>query len=160
MNENEINSYFSYELTNKDIAFLKEIINELLKNIPADAFNCALSSAMLSAMISDHSNIPVSVISGHLDYYKKRIFNCYKPIPYSNDEEIIDESWDGHCWVEINNLIIDTSIFRTIYNGDVSNDLYSKIVNQFGKGRGALLGSPKEIQELGFDYIPCYCLNN
>ena len=158
MTEKEIHSYLSYELTGNDEIFLKEVINEVLRKLPANAFNCGLSSALLGAMILDNSSIPVSVISGHLDYSTKRIFNCYNPIPYSTEKIYINEIWDGHCWVEINNLIIDISIFRTIYNGKVSNDLYDKIISQFGKGRGALLGSPKEIQKLGFDYIPCYGL--
>lgn len=158
MTEKEIHSYVSYELTSNDEIFLKEVIEEVLRKLPVKAFNCGLSSALLGAVILDNSSIPVSVICGHLDYFTKRIFTCYILIPYSTENISINEIWDGHCWVEINNLIIDISIFRTVYNGKVPNDLFDKIISQFGKGRGALLGSPKEIQKLGFNYIPCYGL--
>jgi hypothetical protein len=158
LTEKEVQSFSSYQLTNDDFAFLKEAINEVLKIVPANAFNCAMLSGLLGAIIDDHSNIPVAVIAGHLDYSSKRLFNCSKPFPYSTDKAEINEEWDGHCWVELNNLIIDISIFRTIYYGHVPEYLYNEIVTKFGKGRGALLFSADEMVNIGFNYIPCYCL--
>ena len=158
MTEEDVDSFLSYEITDSDVSFLKEAINGVLSIMPTDAFSCATLSGLLGAYINDHSNIPVSVISGHLDYSSKRIFNCYKPIPYSTDKEEINEIWDGHCWVELNNLIVDISIFRTIYYGQVPRDLHENIVNKFGKGRGALVGTIRDIQKNDFVYTPCYCL--
>ena len=155
LTEKDVDSFLSYEITSNDKLFLKEIVDEVLRKVPANAFNCAILSGLLGAIINDHSTIPVSVISGHLDYFSKRIFNCFRPIPYSTDK---NELWDGHCWVELNNLIIDISIFRTIYYGQVPTDLHDNIVNRFGEGRGALVGAPHEIQRNGFVYTPCYCL--
>lgn len=159
MTEEEINYFQSYKVTKSDMLFLTEAIGEVLTKIPANAFNCAMLSGMLGAIINDHSSIPVSVVSGHLDYSSKRIFHCDKPISYSTEKKEINEIWNGHCWVEINNLIIDISIFRTIYYGQVPRDLYDNILNQFGTGRGALVASPADIEKLKFDYTPCYCLS-
>ena len=160
MTKEDVDSFLSYEITASDMLFLKEAVNEVLRKMPANAFNCAMLSGLLGAIINDHSNIPVSVISGHLDYSSKRIFNCYKPIPFSTDKKEINEIWDGHCWVELNNLIVDISIFRTIYYGNVPRDLHDNIVYRFGEGRGALVGTPHEIQKMDFAYTPCYCLTS
>jgi hypothetical protein len=160
LTETEIKSFFSYQLTKEDLEFLKEAITEVLRTVPANAFNCAMLSGLLGAIISDHSSIPSAVIAGHLDYSSKRLFNCSKPIPYHKDKTEIKEEWDGHCWVEINNLIVDVSLFRTIYFGQVPEYLFTEIVTKFGKGRGAFLCSDKEMKDFGFNYIPCYCLTN
>lgn len=160
LTEKEVQSFFSYQLTNDDLAFIKEAVIEVLKIVPANAFNCAMLSGLLGAVISGHSNIPVSVIAGHLDYSSRRLFNCLRPFPYATDKKVINEEWDGHCWVELNNLIIDISIFRTIYYGQVPEDLYNQIVTKFGEGRGALLCSANEMMNQGFNYIPCYSLTN
>ncbi len=158
LNEKEIDSFFSYKITRGDMNFLQEATTGVLKNIPAKAFNCALMSALLGAVIFDHSKIPVVVVSGHLDYYSRRIFNCKKPIPYSTNKKVINEIWDGHCWVEICNLIIDISIFRTIYYGQVPQDLHKEIIENFGEGKGTIAGTQSELKKSGFIYSPCYCL--
>ncbi len=158
LTEKEIQDFFSYALTTDNLAFLKEAINEVLTIVPKNAFNCAMLSGILGAIISDHSKIPVSVIAGHLDYSSKRIFNCTRPIPYSTDKKEITEEWDGHCWVEINNLIVDISFFRTMYYGQIPTDLNKQIRAKFGEGRGALVCSPNEMLNQGFNYTPCYCL--
>ena len=160
LTEKEVQSFVSYQLTNDDLVFLKEAAIEVLKIVPANAFNCAMLSGLLGAIISDHSNIPVAVITGHLDYSSRRLFNCSRPFPYSTDKKEINEVWDGHCWVELNNLIIDISIFRTIYYGQAPVDLYNEIMTKFGEGRGALLCSANEMMNQGFNYIPCYSLTN
>ena len=113
MTENQVNSFLSYMISDKDLDFLKLASEEVLKNIPSTAFNCVMLSGILGAHIMDNSDIPVSVIYGHLDYSSRRIFCCKEPIPYSTENDIINKSWDGHCWIEINDLIIDISIFRT-----------------------------------------------
>lgn len=160
LTEKEVQSFFSYQLTNDDLAFLKEAVIEVLRKVPANAFNCAMLSGILGAIISAHSNIPVAVIAGHLDYSSRRLFNCSRPFPYATNKKEINEEWDGHCWVELNNLLIDISIFRTIYYGQVPEDLYNEIVIKFGEGRGALLSSANEMINQGFNYIPCYSLTN
>lgn len=155
----EIKSFESYKLSNKNIDFIKEVNNEILQFIPQKAFNCAQLSALLGATIFDNSNIPVVVISGHLDFQEKRLFNCKSPIPYSIEKKEINEIWDGHCWVEIPNLIIDNSIFRTIYYGNLSSTIKDDIIEKFGEGKGSLISPLDKMNKLGFKYIPRFIVN-
>jgi hypothetical protein len=90
MTEKEIDSFFSYKITRDDMTFLQGATTDVLKNIRTKAFNCALMSALLGAVIFGHSEIPVAVVSGHLDYKSRRIFNCKKPIPFSTNKK---ETW-------------------------------------------------------------------
>ena len=158
LTEEEVNALMSYIILSEDIEFIKKSSNEVLKNIPLKAFNCATLSALLGAIIQDNSNIPVAVIAGHFDYYDRRIFNCKRPIPYSINKKLINEIWDGHCWVELSGLIIDISIFRTVYFGDVPPLFREKIIKAYGENHGMILASPMKFIEAGFNYTPCYCL--
>lgn len=155
----KIEEFSAYQLSQDDMEFIKEVNVAVLSKIPQKAFNCAQLSALLGAIIYDHSDIPVIVMSGHLDYHERRIFNCKTPIPFSKDKVEINEIWDGHCWVEIPNFIIDNSIFRTIYYGNVPQILRNQIVQQFGEGRGTLTASIEQMNTIGFNYTPCFELN-
>ena len=159
LDNEKIEVFNSYQLSHEDIEFIKEVNMAVLSKIPQKAFNCAQLSALLGAIIYDHSDIPVVVMSGHLDYRGRRIFNCSSPIPYSKDKMEINEIWSGHCWIEIPNFIIDNSIFRTIYYGNVPQTLRSQIVHQFGEGRGTITASIEQMNTIGFNYTPCYELN-
>ncbi|HCE58917.1 MAG TPA: hypothetical protein DER09_14070 [Prolixibacteraceae bacterium] len=159
LDKKEIEVFNSYNLTTDDIEFIREVNIGVLRKIPQKAFNCAQLSALLGAVIYDNSDIPVVVISGHLDYFEKRIFNCKSSIPYSTNKKEINEIWDGHCWVEIPGLIIDNSIFRTMYFGKVPSSLKNQIINQFGKGRGTIVASVEQMDNMGFNYKPCFKIN-
>ncbi len=149
--------FFSYQLNESDLQFLKENIRNTLTYIPNDAFNCAMLSAILGAKIFDDSQIPVTVITGHLDYAGQRIFTCSRPIPDSTQSKE-GEYWDGHCWIELGGHILDISFFRTIYYGKVPSMLKSKIIYEFGKGRGSLMGTPEKLEISEFNYTPCHIL--
>ncbi len=160
LNKKQIDSFNSYKLTKEDISFIKEVVEGILTQIPQKAFNCAQLSAFLGAVIQDNTNIPLVVLSGHLDYSGKRLFNCKYPLPYSSNKTEINEIWDGHCWVEIPNLILDISFFRTVYYGNISENLKKKIINQFGKGKGTLIASFEQMAKMEFNYTPCYQVDN
>lgn len=155
----EMSDFYNYLITDDDLSLIQKACSTILGKIPQNAFNCATLSALLGAMMQDNSNIPAVVVAGHLDINSKRIFFCKNIIPYTNEKKIINEIWDGHCWVEINNTIIDISLLRTIHFGNVPDFLRSKIINDFGFSTGALIASPEKFAENGFIYTPCYVLS-
>ncbi|WP_461640265.1 hypothetical protein [Labilibaculum euxinus] len=156
LKQSQIDTFNSYILTDDDMDFLREVNKEVLLKIPQKAFNCAQLSALLGAVIMDNSKIPVSVMSGHLDYSNQRLFNCKSPLPYSTDKKSINEIWDGHCWVELPNLIIDNSFFRTIYYGNIPNSIKDNVINKFGEGKGTLIVSPAQMSLIELNYTPCF----
>ena len=159
LNKDNFVAFNNFNLTNENLEFIKNATEIALSKIPQKAFNCTQLSALLGAIIYDNSDIPIVVMSGHLDYLGKRIFNCKTPIPFSNARKTINEHWDGHCWVEIPNFIIDNSFFRTVYYGDVPLRLKNEILNQFGKGKGTIIATVQQMNILGFNYTPCFEVN-
>jgi len=160
LNQSQIDTFNSYTLTDDEIKFIKEVNEGVMLKIPQKAFNCAQLSALLGAIIMDNSNIPVFVISGHLDYSNQRLFNCKSPLPYSTDKKVINDIWDGHCWVELPGLIIDNSFFRTIYYGDMDGLIKNKVINKFGEGKGTLIATPVQMKSIELEYTPCFEVHN
>jgi len=160
VDQDKIEAFKSYDLTPNDIEFIKEVCKEIHEAIPQKAFNCAQLSALLGATITDHSSIPAVVMSGHLDYNNSSIFKCNKPISCKPGLTTINEIWDGHCWVEIPHYIIDNSIFRTVYYGNFPKKFKQQIIKQFGQGRGTLISPAEQMKTIGFEYIPCFEIEN
>lgn len=160
LSSEKIEHYLNYQLDNSHIDFLKINIREILSIIPPDAYNCANLSSLLGAVIMDNSNIPLVIMTGHLDYNGNRIFNCDKAIP-TEKNNIKGEFWNGHCWIEFGQYILDISIFRTVYYAEnFPEKIKRDIVSKYGEGKGALMIPIESIEEYGFEYTPCFALDD
>lgn len=159
LTETEVDNYFKYNVIEDDINLIQKACRSTFLKIPQTEFNCAMLSSVLGAMIQDNSSIPAVVLAGHLDVDNRRIFYCKSNIPNVEATTVIKEIWEGHCWVEINNLIIDVSLLRTIHYGNTPDFLLSKVKKDFGNSTGALILTSEKFYELGFHYTPCYLLS-
>lgn len=155
----EIENFFAYTLSQDDEILIKETLQAALDNIPSKALACTQISAAWAAMIEDHSQIPVSVVCGDLSYLGIKLFVCHSPIPTSAPGSTIKGDWDGHCWLEFGGRIADASIFRTIYHGQVSDRLKNQIKEQFGEGKGTIIGTPEQMTGNHLTYTPRYTLS-
>lgn len=74
---------------------------------------------------------------------------------FSIKEAISDifQTWSGHAWVEIDDLILDLSIFRTIYSDKFTKLYKTDLIELFGAGRGCLCATSGEMNKLGLNYI-------
>lgn len=157
--QTEIDQFFDYTITQIDLDLIQETLLAALANIPSKALACTQISAAWAAMIQDHSKIPVYVVCGDLSYFDTKLFVCHSPIPTSTSGRTIKEDWDGHCWLEFGGLIADGSIFRTIYQGQLSDKIKNQIKVQFGENRGAIIGTPEQLVGNHFTYTPRYTLS-
>lgn len=133
-------------------------VQGILATVPPSFGACAPLSASLAAYLRDHYDIPA--VAGDLKIESTRVFKCKKNIPTPGKSgKVINKSWDGHCWVEIDDFICDVSVFRTAYTIDNLSVLKSFILSNFGQGRGAIL-SPIEDLPSGMKYIPKYVLTD
>ncbi len=153
----ELEKYLSFNL--HDANPLAESAKNIMQNVPPAFGSCAMLSAAWVATLNDKYNIPAVAVAGGLKIGEKNIFKCKKNIPEFNGtkRQVID-NWDGHCWIEVDGLIGDLSIFRTAYSIKGNSVLKNHIITNFGHGRGALLSPNEELISHNMKYNPKYIL--
>lgn len=160
--EQQINKFYNYQLNNSDLEFVVNVVKQTLQHVEPKAFDCALLSALITANVRDNSNIPIALIGGDFNYKE---FSLFKHSDNLNlkaaNKNVINETFDGHFWIEIAGLIIDPSIFRTLYSNRVPEILKKEIEVRFGKGKGCIIATPEEmVKKHDFEYIPKYSLSD
>jgi hypothetical protein len=137
-----------------------EVIRDTLASIPPTFGSCVMMSAGLVAALRAHHSIPAIAVLGDLLIKDIPIFKCggNLPMPRYNGE-VIEASWDGHCWVEIGGIICDLSIFRSAYAIQSPSLLKTFILEQFGPGKGAFLSYPEGLPS-GMEFVPKHALSD
>ena len=154
----DIEKYFTFRLEAPDI--LIETAKEVMEHIPPSVGDCAALSACWASLLQDHHSVPAVVVAGDLKIRGNHVFKCRKPVPDSKKlGRVITGKWDGHCWIEVDGIIGDLSIFRTAYAIAGPSHLQNFIVEHFGYGRGGLLCRHSDLP-LGMEYVPKYVLND
>ncbi len=146
------NSFFEHPL--REFDSVRRAVTELMAIMPPMVGACAMMSATLGAHLQDEYNIPAVIVVGDLKIQGKKIFDYKKPIPFDSDGTPNLKKWSGHCWVGIDEWIIDVSIFRTAYLLGAQSVLGRFVVENFGEKRGALLASHGELASKEMEYIP------
>lgn len=156
-----LNSYAKYSAYRlEEFSEISKHVSNLLSLAPPSFGSCVMLSATLAAILQEKSSIPAIAVLGDLLISEFPIFECKKNLPsprYDGDE--IRENWDGHCWVEIDDAIIDVSIFRSAYSVSAPSLLKSFIVSNFGMGKGALLSTCEQLPS-GMEFRPKFALTD
>lgn len=71
MSKEEIDHFFNYQLSQSAPNTLKETATAVFEKIPFKGFICAVMNAQCFAILHDHTDIPVAVIAGALNFVKK-----------------------------------------------------------------------------------------
>jgi hypothetical protein len=159
--EKEASIYLEYNVTQEDKDIVVESAQNILQNFPVIPNCCAPMSAWWTAMIRDHTNIPVHMVAGSLDMKGKRIFGDDKNMRNMNEAFTTSNlDWDGHCWMVFGDYIGDISLFRTAYSEKSPEWLKNMVDTQFGAGRGMLLAPTSEMLKFGLIYTPLYVLKD
>lgn len=134
----------------KTLDALKSAINEILTNVPHVPFLCLPLSAILYALLKDKYAIQSSLVVGTLSFKDTIIFKPDFSITGTNNASF--KTWAGHAWVELDEFIIDLSLFRTIYSDAFTKPCKNDLISKFGKARGAIIASSQAMKEDGFLY--------
>ena len=157
-NIKEAENYFQFRLDNPQI--LISSAKEILANLPHSFGACAMLSAVWAAILRDRYSIPAIAVAGDLKIENITVFQCKNNIPekskYGKEKP---ETWDGHCWIEVNDYVGDLSIFRTAYAISGPSILKEFILSNFGNGKGCLICSHQELNQMGMEYLPKFVLN-
>jgi hypothetical protein len=135
--------FTQYTISQADTKTIAQAGSQILKNTPQLPYACALMSAMWGALIRDSTHIPTYVVAGNLLINGRKVFfNDDSSDKVKQVFETSNYSWDGHVWVSFAGIIGDISIFRSAYSEPENHWLHQLIVNEFGQGRGLVLGVP------------------
>ena len=144
--QEEARKFLQYTLSDADKKAISQVGIDILKNIPKLPYACAHMSALWGALIRDTTPIPTHVVAGNLFINKRKIFfSDQSSEEVSQVFEKSNYSWDGHVWVSFAGMIGDISIFRSAYSQPKDHWLYQLIMNEFGPGKGLLLGPKSNV---------------
>ena len=135
-------------------------MRNMLASVEPQFGSCVMLSGAFVVALSVHYSIPAIAVVGDLMIHGKPVFKCNGNIPMpEKNNEILNTTWDGHCWVEIGGVICDLSIFRSAYNINRPSLLSTFITSEFGEGKGAILSAPEALP-YGMEYVPKHVLND
>jgi len=136
-------------------------INEIFNNIPSIPFLCLPMSAVLYIKLKENLNLKPKIATGNLYFKKECLFKQdYSIVERINSfNDFIIDDWSGHCWVELDDIIIDISIFRTIYSDKFTKICKTEILNTLGKNKGCLI-EKKGNNLFGFEHQAIEYLND
>ncbi len=132
---------------------LNQLVTEILQNVENKPFLCLPMSALLYANLIDRYKVKSKLVTGNLLFEGQFIFKQDFSVNSVVTETYTE--WSGHAWIDINGMIIDLSIFRTLYSELFTKEhIKGKLVRNFGTGRGCLIIPPASINDTGLTYEP------
>ncbi len=159
--QQQIREFCNYKLSDADLEFIVFAVKQAHRAVEPKALDCALLSALIVAHVRDNSSIPIALIGGDFKYKEFSLFKHGENLNLkAANQNVINEKFDGHFWIEVGGLIIDPSIFRTLYSNHVPENLRKEIEFRFGAGKGCIVATPEEmIRQHDFEYAPKYSLS-
>ena len=125
----------------------ESIINQ---NLPANS--CLYSTALLYIYLLENTDITPKFCIGSIKIADKFLFKMSKIDTLAFSENIIRD-WGGHAWIEINDIIIDLDIFKTIKSLKTNNSFQESILSSFGKIPDYLIMQKKYSLQYKMTYI-------
>jgi len=138
------------------IRALQEAGLEILNHFPPIPGACAMMSAIYAGMLKDQG-FDAQMIAGALYLEEMRLFGEHSAEKATFEQSNLD--WDGHCWIQLNDLIADISLFRTVYSSASGTPL-KQILEKFGEGKSLLISSPQGMKDMGLRYEAQYTLTD
>lgn len=129
-----------------DTTVLAESAQSLMRAVEPIPGACLHLSATWALHLRDVRGIPAVAVAGDLKVADRWVFRGAAALPKTAASgQVIRSSWKGHCWMEIDGLLCDLSIFRTAYALSPESDFRRFIEGTFGNGRGALICRPADL---------------
>lgn len=125
-----------------------------LNDIPRGFGRCVIMSAYLCALLTDEHKLPAVTVAGNLTISGIPAFQTDIRIQQPSQPDIILDDWQGHCWVEIGDLICDVSICRTADLSPDGSNLKAFVQSKFGIGKGLVAFPVQNALNEGMVYSP------
>jgi hypothetical protein len=129
---------------------LRTVVEEVLNKIPRKPRLCVPISAVLYAILKDDFDVDAKLVTGDLSYDGESIFK--QDFSIINAQPNTLQLWGGHAWVEIEGLVCDGSIFRTLFSDEFTKPCKKELVSKFGNFQDYLIASKSDMFKLGLSY--------
>ncbi|HEH9441916.1 TPA: hypothetical protein SIA39_003987 [Aeromonas sobria] len=141
----------------QEVSYMAE---DITRNFKPVGCSCLYMSAILAAMMHDHLSVETRFVTGSLSIAGCKVFS-HQPIKQmlTKNSDLIG-LWDGHAWVEVDDLIFDLSIFRTVFSTAVSPRIQNLFESRFIRGTAYLIGQKHKLEEIGIDYTSLEILSD
>ncbi len=140
-------------ISREEVSELCEILEVLIERFKHLHGSCLYMSSLLAACINDHTDMNAEVVTGSLKVADKTVFSDTPILPVLNNAKgNVFDIWDGHSWVQVSGLILDPSIFRTIYSTATPESVAKLFVQRFGNNQNYLIGQSHKLKEIDVVY--------
>lgn len=133
----------------QEIAYMAESITKNFKLVDGC---CLYMSAVLAAMINDHLSVKSRFVTGSLSVSGSKVFSHQPVKPVLAQKSRVISQWNGHSWIEIDDLIFDLSLFRTVFSEAASPHIQSLFEARFDRKAAYLIGQKNKLAEMGVEY--------
>lgn len=113
---------------------------------------CLYMGALLYSLVHDNLHLNPKFNVGSLRLNKHLIFSHEPILPVMAAGQDFSGHWNGHAWVEVENYILDPSLFYTIYSDATPEKLQEKVKATFNGRFDFLIGSRARLEENGLFY--------
>ncbi|MEQ3442626.1 hypothetical protein ABMY47_13795 [Pseudoalteromonas sp. BZP1] len=130
---------------------MAESITENFKSVEG---SCLYMSSLLFSMINEHLPVEAFLVTGSLSVGGYKVFT-HSPIkPQLTQKSGVIGQWNGHAWVEVEDIIFDLSIFRTVFAPSTSDHIQRTFEDRFNRDTAYLVGQKSKLIEMGIEYRP------
>lgn len=133
----------------REISYMAESITENFKLVSG---SCLYMSAVLSAMIQDHLSVDAKFVTGSLSVAGFTVFS-HQPIKPLLTNKCVFSQWDGHSWIEIDDIVFDLSLFRTVFSSATPPYIQSLFDTRVDRRAAYLIGQKSKLSEIGIQYM-------
>ena len=138
---------------NELISTLAHAAEVVSQNIESMHGGCLYSSAILAALVKDSTELAVSLNTGSLEINGTSVFTHHPISKILDAGASLPEGWSGHAWVSYEDVIIDPSIFQTIYSSNKALKTKQYFDEILGGYKPYLLGQVKALSKRNINYI-------
>ena len=132
------------------LAHAAEVVTQNLKNLHG---GCLYSSAILTDLLRESTDLVVTLNAGSLEIDGTTVFNHQKISKILDDGKSLPEGWSGHAWVACEDVIVDPSIFQTIYSRNKPLKVKQYLDEILGGYKPYLLGQVNALGKRNIRYV-------
>ncbi|WP_421385887.1 hypothetical protein [Aeromonas veronii] len=97
-------------------------------------------------------SVDAKFVTGSLSVAGFTVFS-HQPIKLLLTNKCVFSQWDGHSWIEIDDIVFDLSLFRTVFSSATPPYIQSLFDTRVDRRAAYLIGQKSKLSEIGIQYM-------